>query len=678
MSDASEDSDHFDGLVQEHDDTESDSAASHSHSDAADSDSDGESLMGNALFDISAEEADETGSDDESNSDDADGLDGYVNRVERSGSPQLHFFPQFKRLPIELRYRIWELFCPEILAKGRVYPFTPQKISDPESGEYRMQLVPDVHLGMMTESSRAALAVDSESRRFATAAFPDILCFQGGTLRFNKGKDIILINRPDSYYPLESDLMNQVRNIAFSTDAMDPQVFFWSRLHMLRFWEIPGSIYMTLSVPAVLEEDFCSITWCGEREHHHYRTEVYESQHGLGEDLEYHWVWPNVDKHPDYTKYWFDGSGSTYKDWVARILDEDAISFYRVHLNLNIPDLKEIETKFLPILRPMIEFLGSDEDRLFEKLVRVADRGPDWDGYASELDDDESDEPDEYESEGIDDSDIEEPEENSEDEDDGLVVLDDDSGGEDEGSTFAGFSPLQEHSSPELDEDESQTARGSDSEEDEDVHQWRPRARGSRSRSRAVESADEDEAPAKSAPGLWANKRKRVLDSDDEDDVVEIDDDDEAPRKRIRTSKSSLVVVPDDDSEDETGRTRKIARRSRPIVVDDDDDGDSEEDDEAEDGEDDDEVRGTSRPLTLMERLELHRRDNPTPGEFDDDDDDDNGEDPGIEEMGEDDYDARNYGGFEDDDEGMDPSDDAGDGEGIDYDEGYDEEDDYY
>ncbi|KAM7217098.1 hypothetical protein V8F06_007497 [Rhypophila decipiens] len=678
MSDASEDSDHFDGLVQEHDDTDSDSAASDSHSDAADSDSDGEGLMGNALFDISAEEADETGSDDESNSDDADGLDGYVNRVERSESPQLHFFPQFKRLPIELRYRIWELFCPEILAKGRVYPFTPQKISDPESGESRMQLVPDVHLGMMTESSRAALAVDSESRRFATAAFPDILYFQGGTLRFNKGKDIILINRPASYYPLESDLVNQVRNFAFSTDAMDPQVFFWSRLHMLRFWEIPGSIYMTLSVPAVLEEDFCSITWCGEREHYHYRTEVYESQHGLGEDLEYHWVWPNVDKHPDYTKYWFDGSGNTYKDLVARILDEDAISLYRAHLNLNIPDLKELETKFLPILRPMIEFLGSDEDRLFEKLVRVADRGPNWDGYASELDDDESDEPDEYESEGIDDSDIEEPEENEEDEDDGLVVLDDDSGGEDEGSTFAGFSPLQERSSPELDEDESQTARGSDSEGDEDVHQWRPRARGSRSISRAVESADEDEVPAKPAPGLWVNKRKRVLDSDDEDDVVEIDDDDEAPRKRIRTSKSSLVVVPDDDSEDESGRMRKNARRSRPIVVDDDDDEDSEdseEDDEAEDGEDDDEVKGTSRPLTLMERLELHRRDNPTPGKSDDND---NGEDPDIEEMGEDDYDARNYGGFEDDDEGMDPSDDAGDGEGIDYDEGYDGEEDYY
>ncbi|KAM7187708.1 hypothetical protein V8F33_011092 [Rhypophila sp. PSN 637] len=699
MSDASEDSDHFDGLIQEHDETESDSVATDSHSDAADSDSDDEGLMGNALFDMSAEEADETGSDDENNSDDSDRLDGYVNRVERSESPQLHFFPQFKRLPIELRYRIWELFCPEILAKGRVYPFKPQKVDYPESDsgeEFRMQLVPHVHLGMMTESSRAALAVDSESRGFATAAFPDILCFQGATLRFNKGKDIILIDHPalDSqgvcrYYPLESDLMNQIHHIAFSTSALDPEVFFWRQLPMLRFWEVPGSIYMTLSAPDVLEEYFCSIKWCGERDHHHYRTEVYESQHGLGEDLEYHWVWPNVDKHPDYTKYWFDGSGKTYKDWAARIRNELAISRYRERFDPNIPDLKEIETKFLPILRPMIEFLGSNEDRLFKKLVQVADRGPDWDGYASELDDDESDELDEYESEGIDDSDIEEPEANSEDEEDGLVVVDDDSGGEDEGSTFAGFSPLQEHGSPELDEDESQTARGSDSEEEEeeDVHQWHPRARGSRS------TADEDKVPAESAPGRWPNKRKRVLDSDDEDDVVEIDDDDEAPRKRIRTSKSSLVVVPDDDSEDETGRMRKNARRSRPIMVDDDDDEDSEEDekngrrsrpivvdddddeDSEEDGKDDDEVKGTSRPLTLMERLELHRRDNPTPGESDDDG---NGKDPDIEEMGEDDYDARNYGGFEDDDEGMDPSDDVGDGECIDYDDGYDEQEDYY
>ncbi|KAM7196879.1 hypothetical protein V8F20_006846 [Naviculisporaceae sp. PSN 640] len=738
MSDASEESDHFDGLVQEHDDSDNRSDASgrsgrHSENDD-DSDSDrGQHFISRDLLDMSAEEDDEGDESDggSESSDSEDSMDGYLNRMERSESPELHFFPQFKRLPIELRYRIWELFCPEILADRRVYPFCVRVVQHRISGERSTHISPDIHLDLMTESSRTVLAVHRESRELARRVFPDTLPFPGGTLRFNKAKDVILMNEPDyrsirrELTPLEPSTMNQIRNIAFTSLSMTDYDFplqLWNKTPLLKFWEDPGMIYFRQLAD---DERRHRLYWCGDKDQHHYRVEVCElGEHGLRERVEYHYVWPNVDKHPRVLENYIDSEDLpddlTYDKWVESLVDEE--QFYRTSIFPNRRDVDvfdQIRDRFLPILQPMVEFMTPYSNRLFEKLAQVADGDAPSDIFSSDFDEYESEEPDEYESSGIDDSDVEEDSENSADEEDDLVVVDDDSGDEstDGGaSTFAGFSPPHDRDSspvearelprmidltedddgakfsspePEPEDDESHTIKGSDSDEEEkdeeDVRGRRPRTR----RRGVIDESDEGEETGvvEQEASSKARKRKRVLDSDDEEEVIEDDEEEEAPRKRSRTSRSrrdsGLIVLPSDDSEEEIIKMREHARRARAIII---DDEDEDEDEEAggshrssSDGDSEsEEEEETKKPMSLMERLALHRRDNPIPGDSNDEEDED--EDPDIEEMGEDDYDARNYADFEDDDERMDPDTDGGmdDEEAVDYDEGYDEEEEEY
>lgn len=730
MSDPSEDSDENHHREDEHSgDSDADQRACHDDSDAsqsdaddadpdADSDADSDAepkFMNSRLLDLEAEE--DNGSDDSDQESDDSGsrgsMDGFINRPESEEPRKVHFFPQFKRLPLEMRLRIWELFCPDLLADARVYSFTA---AHQWSGPHWTPLAPDVHLGELTEAARTVLAVHQESRDFALRAFPDTFFFPGGVIPFNREKDIILLNNPyrSEMEPFDPVSASQMRNVALrgrGGSLFEELSECWRALDALRDYK--GHLKNVYFVSeSNLWDDGRLLSWCALKTNHQYRAETFEVEAGLGEDLEYIFAWPDLGNHPDFMREWRnalaeDDKGREWLEGVEPVGEEHPwADSADSHTTAN--------TATLPIIQPLIDFTWDSGPRRFEKLVRMAESGT-LDEYVTS--DEESsegeDEPNEYESEGIDDSDMEELEEHSQDEDD-LVVIGDDS--EDQGSdggasTFGGFSPIQQtpsqahahggtidlthdddganFSSPEpQDDDESQTVRESDSDEEPES---RPRAAGKRSRSRVVESDDEDEVvelEEEDEPPR-RHKRKRDMDSDDEeDDVIEIDDEDAAPRKRSRISNSraggsrnrTAIVIPGDDSEEEIRKTRENLRRSRAIIIDDDDDDDEDEEehssgrntsesDEEYESEDVEEEEA-SRPLSLMERLELHRRDNPTPGASGDDGEGNAKEDPNIEEMGEDDYDARNYNHFEDDDERMELStdDDLDQGGQIDFD----------
>src|SRR5690606_35179534 len=74
--------------------------------DVADQSSD-EAVRSGKLFDLEAADSDdETSASQQSQVED-----------------DVFFFPQFRSLPYELRLHIWQIFCPDITAKSRVYEF---------------------------------------------------------------------------------------------------------------------------------------------------------------------------------------------------------------------------------------------------------------------------------------------------------------------------------------------------------------------------------------------------------------------------------------------------------------------------------------------------------------------------------------------------------------------------
>lgn len=124
-------------------------------------------------------------------------------------------FTKFNELPIELRYRIWEIYCPEFTAPARVFEF--------DIGCFRSVMGPQdykVYEGLTTRSVtrkiRKLLAINQESRNLGLKALPDKLDFRippheeimmkgdvsadpSSSLRFRKETDIIFLRQPPEW-----------------------------------------------------------------------------------------------------------------------------------------------------------------------------------------------------------------------------------------------------------------------------------------------------------------------------------------------------------------------------------------------------------------------------------------------------------------------------------------------
>ncbi|KAK3378972.1 hypothetical protein B0T24DRAFT_694265 [Lasiosphaeria ovina] len=400
---------------------------------------------------------------------------------------------------------------------------------------------------------------------------------------------------------------------------------------------------------------------------------ILEGPDDAEDDLSQSYCWPDLERHRDYAEE------TIHKNMRKEML------FFALHPSyfrsgrgyLDEGDQGDQGGDADPLLEqftywPMIRACGRQE-------VALLNDGIDFDAYEDELSEDE---PNEYESEGIDDSDID-SDSNDGDGDDDLVVVDDDSSNQgsendddDDGgvSTFAGFSPIRRGGTIDLtnsdseEEGESSALRArmkpvdlvmnmaldsedpdSEEEEDDDEEEMKRICAGFIVSTSEDSDSEDDEEEASPPRAIVKRSRRVIANSSSEDE-------DELPRKR-----RNLIVLSDNDSEqDDTmkgPRSQESAkrgphRRARQTIIDDTDD---------EDGDDRDvqpKIAGSYRsaiPVSEDEEEDSDEDENPIPISDEENSD--------VEEISADDYNAENYSSFPDD-EGNEPMDDeSGDGD---------------
>lgn len=603
----------------------------------------------NRFLDIEAADSDDLGSDQDDS---------------RSDASELHFFPQFKRLPFELRQQIWEFFCPDLAVKSRVYHFQLmtekpewQRSRKRESGG--PEIWSGAFLEPQTRPARAMLAVHRESRQLALKAFPDLLLFERhGLVRFNSKSDVVLLHVQShtdlSGLQLPADFSDRVQHL-----AVDSSLFGTVGNHLPEISAAFRNLKAVYNVRLAAEQKAKHLRWCTSNLVNRYSIATSEEQPGLGEDAEHVYCWPDLENHRSFAE----------KEIPANEMD-----FYLQEDERNARQIGDLKAW------PLVHFL---ETRWYDKLRDWNGEG-DMDFMSSDSDGD--DEPDEYESDGIDDSDISE---DGSEHDSDLIVLDhdgDSSGGgeeEEEEGSEEGSSAIS-GSSPAHHQVETIDLTGDD---DHSVPRFSSPEESSRSSSTVRESGSDQQA---SRISRLKRPRGRVVDSDSDDDsegdvprkrartstiVISDDDDEEDEERKMRANARSRAVISEDEEEEEEERRKMPPNRRSRAVLSEDDDNDSDDSDDSEAGEaqeggtgrgtewsgisssdEDEEPEGgaaIARPLSLADKLQLHRDKVPIPPSEDDDSD--------IEEMGGDDYDARQYADFQDDEEGNETSEEGDD-----------------
>ncbi|KAK8913268.1 hypothetical protein H634G_08498 [Metarhizium anisopliae BRIP 53293] len=517
--------------------------------------------------------------------DEAEESDSYGAATFSDYSP-LTAFPQFMRLPVELRRHVWELFCPDMVATTRVLCFT----LSPSSAIMRR---PDDHsakdhwsLADQTEELRAMLATHRESRTMALKRFPDKLRMDAGSgdavVWFNRERDVVYMYGFETYrtYHLPG-FAEEVHQAVISQDVVDN-----SRVTRARA-TFPNlkRLYIGMEHYDLRRREK---RWCGTDYVHRYVVQTYRREIGLGEDTEVLYCWPDVDRHPDFARY---AISNVYKHdhEVAETMEA----------------AKDAGTEVLPMV--VFEYesgIARWEELRAMKDIPVLDDGSEDDSDETDTEQDGSQEEtdsNEYESEGIDDSLIEEQSESSEDE---IVPTGD-----------AGL-----FSSPEV----------SDDEEAGDI------APVKRSRKRKVVSDSEEEEPQ--------TKRVRsrvVMDSSDDDDgeelqtrgrqshAVVVSDDGDEDEDNPETQSGKLRAVGDLDGEDEVGivggRSRTRPRKTATSDSEDETDGSGSDSDLEEEDE-------QPKRISLAERLRRAREEHPVSSGSEEGSQDDNDEEEGEEE----------------------------------------------
>lgn len=548
-----------------------------------------------------------------------------------SGSEsELHYFPQFSRLPIELRHRVWEFFCPDLCDKPRVFSFDTYPDKSPRTCIYD-----GISMTQQTAAARTMLATHHESRVMALRFFPDTLAFDSpGVLRFRKDRDIVLVNEgrgPIGFKdvpPFHDGFRDNVVHLALlpRIGEMDDPLpsarsldFF---LHLAQFPSLK-TVYLHVDSSECATE---RLMWCKSDLMRRYDFWTTEVRPGLGEDMQYTWSWPNFQDHPDFFR-----NESTFSkvELYSGISGETAefprleeISNIRAGLSLlGSPqadetlasnDLNSEQVARLAKLEmwPMFSFIlpyKVKEDVLDEYLrERLEDNGNYWedeqdwwslsDDYDSFIDDDD----DNLNGGGDNAS-------SGEEDDLAVVPLSDDVSTLEDGDRVSPF--LSENgndyhaarfSSPELERDSLGEAEASSPE----VAGVRTRpSRPPKRRLVVTDSEDDDDSDGERAPKRPANRRTRVVPSESEPD-----DSDAGAAGPAPSGSGRVGASPDEETSDEET---------------------SDEDDTEK------------RPMSLVERLQLHRQENPSSPSGSDDGDSDGGASGG-------DYDTRGYGETDD------------------------------
>jgi hypothetical protein len=589
----------------------------------------------NGFLDLEAEE-DEDGYDDDSEPDET-----------------LESFPQFIRLPIELRSRVWNFFDVAMRSPARVFTFQLTRLHNPETWA-------SVILEQQTGPARATLATHRESRAMALKHYPDELSFNGGRalLRCNKAKDIFLLS--SSYSPndspyilnpswgLQIDVLDTIQNVALEWIPQPVETcrqLVQQRPHLRTIFQVYENNELSLR----------QMIWSAQPDAaQNFYVQVDEGEYGGGEETEFMYCWPKCAS---------DANAPTLSQSDGELLSDDGPF---------VVELGEL-CKVFPLIRHSfrdgVEVYDQIRDAVLAGLSDSEIEATVSQSLNIDSVSDESEE-DEYESSGIDDATIEQSDEEENDEDDLAVVQSSPAGEE---STFGGCSPLEgEHEEEDEGADPSMEVAAdfssleSESPGAHDGGGLPPSAR----RSRVVVDSDDNEDISSDPPPRVppaARRGRVVLESDDEDDDEEEEEDassDPPPQVPPAARRGRAVVDSDDDSSDndaddgkETKRTS--LRRARVLASsesddddDDDDEGDEEDSEEEEEGEEeeessDEEEDEPPKKLSLAERLQLFCSENPV----------EHGSDESAGSGGDEDGDGLDgdeqyYGAFQDDDDG--------------------------
>lgn len=555
------------------------------------------------------------------------------NEPDESGSEQAEFdtdihhsFPHFCRIPVELRWRIWEFFCPDLAAQPRVFNFMAMPAT---TGNGADEVWPDATISSQTAAARAMLATHRESRSLALGAFPDTLEFLNGgpMIRFNSADDVIRLEihgTPSPRYGhirLNAGFRNAVRHLAICPNPFnaggDIEGDVLEQLNFVRFLLTFPHLKTIYSYANDYSHRREHLKWCVSDSIYRYYCQTFEIEPGLGEDLQFMYCWPDLIQNSDYA--WSEipmrnlGVSSSDLSRVAVMLGDLHAS------DEDIEPLNQGEVDWLSGIKvcPMVGFEFDSGLHNFNSLLdRKAADNWNFDSDSSSESEDSTDS-DQYESDGIDDAEIDGDREYSSDEEGDLEVI-----------------PLSD--------EESTTLEGLDLPQDE-AGDDDPVALFS-SPEPEPESSSSDESGALGTTATQATIRmakrpnRRIVSSDSEGDS-----DEDIQARPVNRRPRVILSDSEDEDEDAGGGKGPAANPIRPETGQDD----------SSEKEESDEEGDKSRPMSLAERLQLHRQENPisSPGSHDGSDTEASGGD----------YDTRNYNDFENDE---------GDDEGLGYSSG--------
>ncbi|KAK8023155.1 hypothetical protein PG991_007036 [Apiospora marii] len=626
-------SEHSGSVAPEHDET------GHDVDESSSDESDEEDEEGNNGFlDV---EAVESGDESEEGETDDGSEDGF----------EFESFPQFTRLPLELRQRIWEFFDQDMRSPARIFGFRM-----PFSGANELHEGP--LLERQTAPARAVLATHQESREYALKYYPDAIEKGGepGIIRYRKETDIIMVS---GYFRdfasisswQDSDVFTGIRNIALDLEGTAEHQYEDLLTAERPHWPNLQSTYF---VTQAITHSTRSLRWCGSDAVQTYHLQVEELDTGLGEDYEAIYCWPqgkerehanlpsfgheeDVDNGPH------DDEGADNDTHVDEGTDNNT---GKASLGQTCSVIKIGEEVIWPIV--VFDFEGSGVHR-YDKLRELYPADGNWEAVEDwQYDEFSGMKTMRYE--------------------DDLQVLDGDSEQEFDTSVFNGFSPEPEDlaaavepanfssvepesarfSSVEPDSPGQSGAESSDTEDESSRNAQRPRRRVLADSDDESEGDDDDAEATAAQP---STRRKRVAMSDsEEDEAVMVDNEEQSkPSKRrkravmsdseeedeeameedmideedqVKPSKRrKRVATADSEDEEVTSRSNKRRRRTAmPESDDDDDDEDSAteqgEDESASEGdsEDDEEESEDEKPQkkpSLAERLQLFRSEVP-------------------------------------------------------------------
>ncbi|KAL2157275.1 hypothetical protein VTH06DRAFT_6315 [Thermothelomyces fergusii] len=463
------------------------------------------------------------------------------------------FFPLFKSLPFELRYRIWQFFCPEITVPSRVYWFQADTRFR-RDGSLKMVAAEGPFLEQQTRSVRSLLAIHRETRELALRALPDTLSVgRRGTIRFNSAKDVVIFDSLEDVID-EFELMPRLRGFSEHIRhlAVDPLVIDRRGIPLSVFFASFKNLKTIYYLTDPDDHPLPHLRWCTADKVNRYSITTFEEGPGLGEDGQHLHCWPDTTNHPDFAE--------------AEVpLDEMASDL--LHTGSPVA-IKGAEFNGIPIWPMVVFWWESPWGRFHDVLEWERAETPEGESEGSS-DNDEG--PSGYESEGIDDTLGEDAQILSDeelDEDDQIL-------GDEESEVLQNGSSDQDGSV--MGHGTAETTDG----EDEDVARFSsPEQSPVTLQQSEEESAQETDLAGPRARRL-KHPRARVVDSSSEDEGSR----EAIPQKRARTyggiQRRSLVLSSSDEKDARPSKRR--SRRTRAVMSSDEDD---QNDDDEQDGSD--------------------------------------------------------------------------------------------